>query len=58
MALPNVGTDFGVFRNFVKKMCKSFYYDPGRMPWSSETYLFNSSYNIDQSNTVTRRFKI
>ena len=32
--------------------------DPERMSGSSETYLFNSSYNIDLSNKVTRRLKI
>ena len=61
MALPTVGTVFGVFRNFVKHFVIHFVYVEKMI--QSEclglvNHLFNSSYNIDLSNKVTRRLKI
>ena len=61
MALPTIGTVSCVFRiNFVKKMQFNFKSkkNPERMSGSSQTYLLNSSYNIDPSTLVTKRFKI
>ena len=47
---------------FLLKKCNSFLsrkkIDPERMSGSSQTYLLNSSYNIDPSTMVTKRFKI
>ena len=60
MALSTVGTVFGVFHIFVKKIVIHFVSrknDPERMSGSSQTYLFNSSYNIDPSTMVIRHFK-
>ena len=69
IALPTVGAVFGVFTFFVKQMffqifCKKnvihFFMSkngPERMSGSSQTYLFNSNYNIDPSTMVIRHFK-
>ena len=63
MALPTVDAVFFflcVFRIFCQKNCNSFFYQtsgPERMSVSSQTYLFNSNYNIDPSTMVIRRFK-
>ena len=61
MALPTVGTDFCVFRFFCQKFCNSIFLskknDLERTSGSSQTYLFNSSYCIDPSTMVIRRFK-
>ena len=49
------------FSHFCKKDVNHFLsrkHDPERKSVSSQTYLFNSSYNIDLSTMVTRRFKI
>ena len=60
MALPTVGTVFGVFRIFVKNFVIHFVSrknDPERMSGSCQTYLFNSSNNIDPFNMVIRHYK-
>ena len=60
MALPTVGAVFGVFRIFVKNFVIHFVMSkngPERMSGSSQTYLFNSNYNIDPSTMVIRHFK-
>ena len=60
MALPTVGAVFGVFRIFCQKNCNSFCYaknGPERMSGSSQTYLFNSNYNIDPSTMAIRHSK-
>ena len=61
MALPTVGAVFGVFRIFCQTFCNSFCYveknGPEGMSGSSQTYLFNSNYNIDPSTMVIRQFK-
>ena len=57
MALVTVGAVFGVFRIFCQKFCYSFFMSkkgPERMSGSSQTYLFNSKYNIDHSTMVIR----
>ena len=58
----NYGSSNGrCFSQFCQKFCYLFLLcqnnDPERMSGSSETYFFNSSYNINPSNKVTRRFK-
>ena len=61
MALPTTGAVFGVFRIFLSKimqfvlLCRQN--GPERMTGSSQTYLFNSNYNIDPSTMVIRHFK-
>ena len=56
MALPTVGAVFGVFRIFCQNfVCRK--HGPGRMSGSSQTYLFNSNYNIDLSAMFIRLFK-
>ena len=60
MALPTVGAVFRVFRIFVKNfviyiLCRKKCLE--RMSGSSQTYLFNSNYNIDPSTMVIRQFK-
>ena len=60
MALLTVGAVFGVFRIFVKNfaihfLCRKTGLE--RMSGSSQTYLFNSNYNIDPSTMVIRQFK-
>ena len=59
MAIPTVGAVFGAFRIFVKKLLfiVAVKNGPERMSGSSQTYLFNSNYNIDLSNMVIRHFK-
>ena len=60
MALPTVGAVFCVFRIFCQKHCISFFMSKNgleRMSWSSQTYLFNSNYNIDPSTMVIRHLK-
>ena len=55
-----VGAVFGVFRIFCQKICNSFFMSkngPERMFGSSQTYLFNSNYNIDPSTIVIKQFK-
>ena len=61
MSLPTAGTVFGIFCNFVKILVIHFVMSKNnleRMSGSSETYLFNSGYNIDLSNMVIRSFNI
>ena len=61
MALPTVGTVFGVFRIFfVKNFVIHFVgrkNDPDRMSGSSQTYLCHSRNNIDPSTMVIRNLK-
>ena len=61
MALPTVCAVFGVFRIICQKICISFLLcrknGPERMFGSSQTYLFNSNYNIAPSFMVIRHFK-
>ena len=61
MALQTVGTVF-VFFAFLSKNSNSYFLsrqnDPERPSGSSRTHLFNSSYNIDPSTMVIRRFEI
>ena len=61
MALPTAGTVLGGIRYFVKNLVIHFCYVKNnleRTSGSSETCLFNLSYNIDPSNKVIRRFNI
>ena len=51
MALPTFGDVFGGFRIFVK------IFGQERMSWSSQTFLFNTNYNIDPPTMVTSHFK-
>ena len=49
------------FAFFDKKIVIHFLYrknGPGRISGSSQTYLFNSNYNIDPSSMVIRHLKI
>ena len=61
MALPTVCAVYGVFLIFCPKNCNPFFFmsknGPERMSGSSQTYLFNSNYNIDPSTIVIRHFK-
>ena len=60
MALSTVGAVFVVFRIFCQKKCISCFYvknGPEQMSGSSQTYVFNSNYNIDPSSMVIRHFK-
>ena len=58
MALPTVGAVFLCFSNFLsKKLLFIISFGPERMSGSSQTYLFNSNYNIDPSTMVIRHFK-
>ena len=61
MALSMVCAVLGVFRIFVKNLylillCRKN--GPERIFGSSQTYLFNSNYNIDPSTMVIRHIKI
>ena len=61
MALPTVGAVFWCFSHFCQKFCNSFFLcrknGPEQMSGSSQTYLFNSNYNIDPSIMVIRHFE-
>ena len=62
MALPTVGAVFGVFCIFCQNICNSFFYVEKMfgsecLGLSSQTYSFNSNYNIDPSTMVIRHFK-
>ena len=61
MALSAFGAVFGGFRIFVKNFVIHFFLcrknGPERMSRSSQTYLFNTNYNIDPSTMVTSHFK-
>ena len=52
---------FLVFLHFCQTFCNSFFLrrksGSERMSGSSQTYLFDTNYNIDPSTMVTRYFK-